>query len=368
MTWIIVAVIIVLGFWALARFYLSGADLSQFDLPAFEPVNAAPSQENDAVLASVREFAQAADAGGGRRERLQRLRQAMDAMGEQADLTGVTIKPVTVAGRPAEWVTADESSSTGRLLYLHGGAFTMGSPLSHRGITSELARRAHLDVLAIDYRLMPEHPRLAGIEDSRAAYRWILEHGPDGAAASDAVFVAGDSAGGNLALGLIAWVRDQRRAGEQALRQVDGAIALSPLTDATFASPSLAYNLDHDPMLGPMVRQIMRIPRSLMLWGTWLQNRLRPADPLLSPVRGDLAGLPPVLVQASEAEILVDDARRYVNKARSSGSPAELETWHGMVHVWQAFGQGLPESEQAFERMAAFVGRILESRGQADAA
>lgn len=368
MTWIIVVIIAALGFWATARFYLSGRDLSGFDLPAFEPVNRAPSQENDAVLASVREFAQAADTAGGRRERLERLRQAMEAMGEQADLTGVTITPVSVAGRPAEWVTADAGNAVGRLLYLHGGAFTMGSPLSHRGITSELARRAHLDVLAIDYRLMPEHPRLAGIEDSRGAYRWILEHGPDGAGASNAVFVAGDSAGGNLALALIAWVRDQRRAGDRALSQVDGAIALSPLTDATFASPSLAYNLDHDPMLGPMVRQIMRIPRSLMLWGTWLQNRLRPSDPLLSPVRGDLADLPPVLVQASEAEILIDDARRYVNKARHSGSPAELETWHGMVHVWQAFGQGLPESEQAFDRMAAFVRRILETRGQADAA
>lgn len=368
MTWMIIALAVVLGFWGVARFYLGGADLSQFDLPAADPINAAPSQENDAVLESVREFAHAADAKQGRQARLETLRQAMDAMGEQADLSGVTITPATVDGRPAEWVRADGTDSTGRLLYLHGGAFTMGSPLSHRGITSELARRTGLDVLVLDYRLMPEHPRMAGIEDSRTAYRWMLEQGPEGEGPADAVFVAGDSAGGNLTLTLIAWIRDQQRAGNASLRQLDGAIALSPLTDATFASPSLNYNLDHDPMLGPMVRQIMRIPRPLMLWGTWLQNRLRPASPLLSPLRGDLSDLPPVLVQASEAEILIDDARRYVNKARHSGSPAHLETWHGMVHVWQAFGPGLPESEQAFAHMAAFVQRVMENRGQADAA
>jgi acetyl esterase/lipase len=120
-------------------------------------------------------------------------------------------------------------------------------------------------------------------------------------------------------------------------------------------------------MLGPMARLLTRVPRPVLLWASWLQNRIRPNDPCVSPLFGDLAGLPPTLVQASEAEILVDDARRYVNRARAAGSPAELETWHGMVHVWQAFGRALPEADEAFDRMAAFVARVsADPRASAD--
>lgn len=357
----------VLAWWLVARFLLDGEDLSRYDLPASAPINDAPSQDNDRVLAEVKEFARSASTVRGR-DRLRHLREAMDRMGDDADLSGVNITAVSVAGRPAEWVTTPANVDGRRLLYIHGGAFTMGSPRSHRTITTEIARRTGLAVLALDYRLMPENSRRAGIDDCRAAYQWLLEHGPNGPGPADSVFVAGDSAGGNLTLSLIAWLRDQCVRKQLPGRQVDGAIALSPLTDATLASPSIHGNVDDDPMLGPMAKMITRLPRPLMLWLTFLQNRIRPTDPLISPLRGDLSGLPPVLVQASEAEILADDARRYVNKARAAGSPAELETWHGMVHVWQAFGVGLPESDQAFERIAAFVRRVEESRGRADAA
>lgn len=367
MMWIVWILVLLAVLWAVGRLFLAGEDLSRYDRPAPEPVNDAPSAHNAEVLRSVKEFTRAAESRRGR-ERLATMREAMDAMGEAADVSGVDIAAVTVAGRPAEWLTTADTDPARRLLYLHGGAFTMGSPLSHRTITAALARRTGFAVLAIDYRLMPEHSRQAGIDDTRAAYGWILENGPRGPSPADAVFVAGDSAGGNLTLALVAWIRDRRRAGAAGPRQADGAIALSPLTDATFASPSMRYNIDHDPMLGPMARLIQRVPRTLMLWSSWLQNRIRPSSPLLSPVRGDLSELPPLLVQASEAEILIDDARRYANKAREAGSPVEIETWHGMVHVWQAFGADLPESEQAFQRMADFVRRVLDSRGRADAA
>lgn len=366
MTWIILALAVAVAFWAIARFYLDGEDLRRFDLPAVEPVNDAPSADNAKVLDSVRDLARAVEQERGRAQ-LYRMREAMDSMGEQADLTGVDVTSVTIEGRPAEWVTASGRASVGRLLYIHGGAFTMGSPLSHRTITSELARRTGLSVLAVDYRLMPEHSRMAGIEDCRNAYRWMLNNGPRGTEPAGLVFVAGDSAGGNLTLTLIAWLRDQVRAGEGELRQVDGAIALSPLTDATFGSPSMHYNVKTDPLLGAMAKQILQVPRPLMLWLSWLQNRIRPSDPRVSPARGDLSDLPPVLVQASEAEILIDDARRYANKARDAGSPVEIETWHGMVHVWPAFGPGLPETGQAFDRMETFVSRVLEVRDAASA-
>ncbi len=136
---------------------------------------------------------------------------------------------------------------------------------------------------------MPEHSRQAAIDDCRGAYRWILDHGPDGPEPARDVFVAGDSAGGNLTLTLVAWVRDQGLRNQPPARQVDGAIALSPLTDATFASPSINNNIDNDPMLGPMARLIQKVPRTLMLWMSWLQNRIRPSAAVLSPLYGDLS-------------------------------------------------------------------------------
>jgi epsilon-lactone hydrolase len=362
MIWIAVLLVVVLVFWAVAKFHLSGPDLSRFDRPVFDPINAAPSAANAQVVARVRELADVARQHRGRAQ-LTHLRQAMERMGELADLAGVEIRPVTAAGRSAEWVTPASGPITGRLLYLHGGAFTMGSPRSHRPITAELARRTGLAVLAVEYRLMPEHSRADGIADAQAACRWILANGPGGAeAAQPPLFVAGDSAGGNLTLMLVAWIRDQLRTGAPDLRQVDGAIALSPLTDATFASPSIRFNADRDPMLGPLAAMMNRVPRSVLLWSAWLRSRIPPNDPLLSPVYGDLSELPPILLQASEAEILVDDARRYANKARAAGSPVEIQTWRGMVHVWQAFGPSLPETGQAFSGMQDFIHRTIASR------
>lgn len=361
MIWVLAAALVVAAFWGIARFHLDGEGLERYDAPVGTLVNDAPSPGNADVVAFVSSLVERAMAAAGK-ARLALIRTELDRLGEQADMTGIRVVPVTVGHCAAEWVLAEGTDGRGRLLYLHGGGFTAGSPRSHRRITTELARRTGLAVLALDYRLMPEHGRRAMLDDCRSAYRWLLEHGPEGPGPAGPVFVAGDSAGGNLTLALIAWIRDQ------GLRQVDGAIALSPLTDATFASPSLARNVDSDPMLGRMARLIGRVPRPLMLWSTWLQNRIRPTDPQLSPLRGDLAGLPPVLIQASEAEILIDDARRYVNRAREAGSPAELETWRGMVHVWPAFGPDLPETNEAFERMERFVERALASRTRADAA
>jgi len=358
LTTLLVLLVLLLGGWAMARFYLQGPDLSRFDMPRYDPVHAEVSAGHETVLQRVGEFA----AAGGRlkgRERLRQMRDAMESLGADVDVSDFEIKPANANGVPAEWITSTHTHPARRLLYIHGGAFTMGSPRSHRGITTELARRTGYAILAIDYRLMPEHSRQAGIEDCQTAYRWLTSHGPDGVSQAERIFVAGDSAGGNLTLMLIAWVRDQTAQGKR-LQKVDGAIALSPLTDATFASPSISGNIDKDPMLGAMAAALTRLPRPLLLWMGLLQNRMRPSDPRLSPVYGDLAGLPPTLVQASEAEILIDDARRYVNKARAAGSPAELETWHGMVHVWQAFGRALSEADEAFARMADFIAQVDE--------
>jgi acetyl esterase/lipase len=279
------------------------------------------------------------------------MRAYMDGISDGLDLAS-SFTQVEVDGIPAEWVLAPNSEPGRRLLYLHGGAFVMGSPRSHRNITNRFAELTGASVLAIDYRLMPENPRMAGVEDCRRAYCWLLEHGPGGASSAERVYVAGDSAGGNLALSLLAWVRDA------GLRQPDAAVALSPATDSTMSSPSLKYNLETDAMLGPMFRGLARMPRALLLWFGLLQNRRRPSDPVLSPVYGKLSGLPPTLVHASETEMLLDDARRWVNRSASQGSPARLQTWNHVVHVWHMFYPQLPAAGEAWDEIAKFIAAV----------
>ncbi len=350
MTWIAVIALLVAAIWAMTRFYLNGPELSRFDGGHGPGIgeDLEPSAEHHEVLQLLTELGEAGTAVA-RRNRITSLRVAMDNMGNQADLSGIDIQPADADGVVAEWVCAAGADPDRRLLYIHGGAFTMGSPKSHRIITTKLSRMTGMSVLAIDYRLMPEHRRLDSLLDSQTAYRWILEHGPAGEGPVSELVVAGDSAGGNLTLAVIAWARDE------GLRAANAAVALSPATDAAFTSPSLAANVATDHMLGPVFGRVTRLPRALTLWLSWLTYRVRPCDPRVSPVYGNLEGLPPTLVHASEAEMLLDDARRYVKKATAAGSEATLETWHHMLHVWHAFEHRLPEAKEAFEHIARFL-------------
>ena len=344
--WLLALALVV---WAITFFALRGEDLSAFDHPAGQPFlnDVPPSREHQAVAASLAGIANRLK-GVPRSQHIALLRNYMDTLFAGED-TGAKVIPVKVGAIAAEWVLAPQVDPRRRLLYIHGGAYTMGSPTSHRRLTSKFSEVANAAVLAIDYRLMPEHARLAGIEDCRSAYQWLLDNGPGGPAAATAVFVAGDSAGANLTLSLIAWVRDQ------GLRAPNAAVALSPATDASLGSPSLKSNIETDPMLGPLFKSLARIPKSVLLWGAWFQNRMRPNNPLISPVFGDLRGLPPVLIHASEAEMLRDDARRYANKATAAGSPVTLQTWKHMVHVWHIYHPDLAEGRQAFAEIAKFL-------------
>jgi monoterpene epsilon-lactone hydrolase len=354
-------------FWALGviaalilvtTIFLRGSDFSRYDIPSGESFDAGhePSDEHDAVVASL-------DVGVGpirrapRRQRLALMRQYMDSISESQDFHAEFVT-VNAGGVDAEWVLAPGADSRRRVMYIHGGAFVMGSPLSHRNITSRFSEVAGAAVLAIDYRLMPEHSRLAGIEDCRTAYRWLLENGPDGPAPARCLFVGGDSAGGNLTLALLPWVRDQ------GLRQPDAAVALSPATDTTLGSPSLRHNMETDAMLGPMYKGLSRVPRPLLWWLSLLQNRMSPSNPVVSPIYGDLSGLAPTLVHASEHEMLFDDAKRYVNRSREAGNDARLQSWAHVVHVWHMFYPQLTEARQAWEQ----IGRFLEETGARDPA
>ncbi|MEH6550783.1 MAG: alpha/beta hydrolase [Pseudomonadales bacterium] len=342
----------ILVFWAIARFYLAGPELSSYDFPVHDTVRPQASEGAQQVVENMRILGREMQAASGSKS-LSHSREVMDRLGDEADLSTVSISPIDIDGMYAEWVVpADSTANDKRLLYVHGGAFMMGSPKSHRAIVADIVTRTGLSALLIDYRLMPENARKHCIEDCQKAYRWILENGPQNSGPTDQLFVAGDSAGGNLTLMLLAWARDNK------LRQASGAIALSPIVDSGLSGSAIQKNARVDPLLGTIAKIVNRTPRALLMWLLTLQNRMRPANPLLSPIYGDLSGLPPLLIQASESEILIDDARRYVNKARAQGSPAELETWHGMVHVWQGFGRDLPEAEEAYNNIANFVQRV----------
>ncbi|MCB2019503.1 MAG: alpha/beta hydrolase [Burkholderiaceae bacterium] len=338
--------------WFLVARWLGGADMRRWDAGDGREQRFASDDEGGAEQRAVLEAIGRllADIKGVPfSRRLAQMRLAMDALTHGRDFGETRFCPVDAGGVPAEWVLAPGADPARRTLYIHGGAYTAGSPRSHRSITARFAEITGGAVLAIDYRLMPEHSRRAGIDDCRSAYRWILAHGPDGASPATAVFVAGDSAGGNLTLSLIAWVRDA------GLRAPDAAVALSPSTDSTLGSPSLKANLATDPMLGPVFGYLARIPRSALLFGAWLSSRVRPSDPLVSPLIGELSGLPPLLIQASQNEMLIDDARRYVHKAAAAGSPVRLQTWAHMVHVWQIFDPALPQARQAFDEIRKFI-------------
>lgn len=341
----VLAIVAVLWWW-LAR---SARRAQRFVLPLIE------DETKDAqlrVLGMVNDLMKKIQAAPITR-RLATNRKALDeAFGEASrnpSALGVRVEEVELCGIQAEWVLGPDSDPNRRMLYLHGGAWIAGSRLSHRTLTAALAKRTGLSVLVPEYRLMPEHKRRDGIEDCRNAYRWILEHGPGVACKPTEVFVAGDSAGGNLTLMLTAWTRDS------ALRQVDGAVALSPGTDGAISAPSLRTNLRTDVMLGPAFEPLIRLPSGVRWIVTLVTARAHPRNPIISPLYGNLADLPPTLVHVSESEMLLDDARNYVRRAQDQGSPVVLQTWPSMVHVWHMFTGILPQADEALGEIEEFI-------------
>lgn len=346
--------VFVLVWFGIAR-YLAGSNLQAFDSNPegisqhWQRFSTGPvlNQEHQDIIATLKELSGQLKQMP-RSKHLKHLRSFMDGLGANKDLNARFI-PVNVQGVNAEWVLAPGADYKRRTLYIHGGAWVMGSPLSHRVITTRFAELTGGAVLAIDYRLMPEHKRKDTFQDCRTAYTWLLEHGPEGLETLDFLLVAGDSAGGNMTLSTIAWARDH------GLRAADAAIALSPATDGTMSSKTLKSNLKTDVMLGPLFAPLTRIPRSVLLWGAWFFNRIRPCHPDISPLHGALDTLPPTLIQASEDEMLFDDARRYQNKALLAGSSVTLQSWKHVVHVWQLFDGRLLEAQQAFAQIKIFL-------------
>ena len=241
---------------------------------------------------------------------------------------------------PAEWTVAGGARADVAIVYLHGGGYVMGSLDTHRGHCARISQATRARVLNVDYRLGPEHPHPAAVEDAVAAVRFARASG----VAPERTAIAGDSAGGGLTLATLVALRD---AGDPLPA---AGLCISPWTDLALSGDTIATKAADDPMV--------RAADLARMADAYLAGR-DPKTPLASPLYADLAGLPPLLLQVGSAEILLDDAVRVAARARAAGVDAELRVWPDMIHVWHAFAQILPEGQQAVEEMAAFFERHL---------
>ena len=265
------------------------------------------------------------------------MRRGLDALGDLSPpLPGVTATAVDAGGVAATWFTASGGDSSRIVLYLHGGGYVMGSVRSHRPLLERLALAVEGRVLALDYRLAPEAPFPAAVEDACAAWHWLLASG----AAAERIAVAGDSAGGGLAVALLVALRDARVALPAC------AVPISPWTDMTASGASMQTRAARDPMV--------QRAALLAIAATYLDGAA-PETPLASPLNAELDGLPPFLIQVGDAETLLDDSTRLAARLEAAGVDVTLEVWDDMIHVWHLFAPILDAGQQAIARIGDFV-------------
>ncbi len=277
------------------------------------------------------------------------IRALIDEYSQVDDSTcksGASATALRIGHIPCEWLLARNSAPSSRLMYIHGGSWMSGSLQGYRAHAGRLAQETGCSVLNVDYRLAPENAFPAGLEDCDRALDWMLSNGPAVEGAAESTFIAGDSAGGNLILALLLKRRDLGKPLPNA------AMALSPATDLTWGSPSITNRADIDPILRPQ--------RLGAVVQAYVQNRAAVDDPYVSPLFGELQGLPPLMLQVGEAEVLFDDSTRFADKAKAAGVAVRLEAWPDMPHVFQMFAPFLPQASGALESIGEFVHHIRE--------
>ncbi|MHA1645307.1 MAG: alpha/beta hydrolase [Candidatus Freyarchaeota archaeon] len=253
----------------------------------------------------------------------------------------VKCEPIDAGGVPAEWITTPEAEARYAILYLHGGGYVAGSIKTHRDLASRISRTSKARVLLIDYRLAPEHPFPAAVEDVTTAYRWLVSAG---GIEPNNLIVTGDSAGGGLTVASLVNLRDE---GDTLPA---GAVCLSPWTDLACTGETLRSKAEVDPFITPEGIEFMA--------RVYLKDA-DPKNPLASPLYADLKGLPPMLIQVGTSEILLDDSLRLADRAKAAGVNVELDVWEDMIHVFAAFAAFAPEGRQAIERIGEFVKKIF---------
>jgi len=273
---------------------------------------------------------------GGKARSVTQMREGYEALGS-AFPPGDDWQCETVDARgvPAELSHCDGSGRS-TLLYLHGGGYVIGSLITHRGLIANLARATAGHVLAIDYRLAPEHPFPAAVDDAVCAYRWLLESNCD----QRSIVIAGDSAGGGLTVATLLKLK------QEGLPLPAAGVCISPWVDME----AVGESMDRKASVDPMVQR----EGLLGMAGAYLAGA-DPRDPLAAPIYGDLTGLPPLLIQVGTAETLLDDARRLATAAITYGVDVDYQEWPDMIHVFQHFAAMISDGFRAIDRIGAFV-------------
>jgi phosphinothricin tripeptide acetyl hydrolase len=248
----------------------------------------------------------------------------------------VKVERVSAPVAPAEWLRPPGAAPGRVVLYLHGGGYVIGSPRSHRHLAAAVATAGQASALLLDYRLAPEHPYPAAVDDATAAYRWLLDRG----IAPGRVVIAGDSAGGGLTVAALLALRDA------GLPLPAGGACISPWVDLTFSGASYRTRAAVDPIVTrPGIDEMARA----YLGATPART------PLASPLFADLRGLPPLLIHVGSDEVLLDDAVQLADRAKAAGLDATLEVWDRMIHVWHWFLPMLDEAQSAVDGIGRFV-------------
>jgi len=248
----------------------------------------------------------------------------------------VKVERVSAPSAPAEWLRPPSAEPGRVVLYLHGGGYVIGSPRSHRHLAAAIASASHASALLLDYRLAPEHPYPAAVDDATAAYRWLL----DQAIAPERIVIAGDSAGGGLTVATLLALREAR------VPLPAGAVCISPWVDLTCGGASYATKADADP--------IVRRAGVEQMAQAYL-GATPPRTPLASPLFADLRGLPPLLIHVGSDEVLLDDAVQLAERARAAGVDTSIEVYERMIHVWHWFLPMLDEAQTAVDAIGRFV-------------
>lgn len=276
------------------------------------------------------------------------MRQGIDARGiAHGVASDVTVQPVDANGVRAEWTTTPNADPNRAILYVHGGGYVIGSLDSHRHAVSEMGRAAATKVLALDYRLAPEHPFPAPVEDSLAGYRFLLNAGfkPENIA------IAGDSAGGGLVVAALVAIRDA------GLAQPACGWAISPWVDMEASGASMTSKAGEDPTV--QKDGIVFMARSYL-------NGADPRHPLASPLHADLAGIAPLLIQVGAAETLLDDSVRLAGAAGAAHVPVSLEIWPEMIHIWHIHHPNLAAGRRAIVAGGNYVKAVMDGKPPVD--
>lgn len=245
-------------------------------------------------------------------------------------------EPVVASGVPAEWLELPGARTDRVILYLHGGAYCIGSVAAYRGLAASIAKAAQARALVVDYRLAPEHPFPAAVQDVQAAYQWLLAEGSPPVR----VALAGDSAGGGLVLALLISLRDAGQPLPAA------GVCLSPWTDLAFSGESWTTR-------AKLERVLNRVTMGQMAKA--YLGAADPRSPLASPHYAELDGFPPLLIQVGSDEVLLSDAEELARKAEEAGVAADLEVWDGMYHAWHIGSRTVPEARRAIDRIGAWL-------------